>query len=228
ELGGSDQPVDELVLPKALRMGCVVRARVADERRFEAAGEQRSGAADRERLDPEPTLPGRSARASARLRGRIGVRHVVSIGQAATCLGRNCGPRQVRRVALRSWALAVIQQRMGLGARGVSLPMVAREAITGWLDGQEPAPRPGLGLQAAVFVTLRAPDLTRRGCMGSLEPLTDDVVEETQRAAILAAAKDPRFPALAYPELSELVIEVSVLGAAEPIVSAGELDPGRY
>lgn len=117
---------------------------------------------------------------------------------------------------------------MGLGARGVSLPVVAREAITGWLDGQEPAPRPGLGLQAAVFVTLRAPDLTLRGCMGSLEPLTDDVVEETQRAAILAAAKDPRFPALAYPELSELVIEVSVLGAAEPIVSAGELDPGRY
>lgn len=85
-----------------------------------------------------------------------------------------------------------------------------------------------LGLQAAVFVTLRRADLTLRGCMGSVTPMTQDVTDETRRAAILAASKDPRFPALHAHELSELVIEVSVLGAAEPILSAGELDPGRY
>lgn len=79
-----------------------------------------------------------------------------------------------------------------------------------------------------MFVTLRTPDLSLRGCMGCVEPVTDDVVDETRRAAILAATQDPRFPALAADELTELVVEVSVLGAAEPIVSAGELDPGRY
>ncbi|MEZ4374993.1 MAG: AmmeMemoRadiSam system protein A [Polyangiaceae bacterium] len=117
---------------------------------------------------------------------------------------------------------------MGLGVRGAKLTEIARQAIGAWLDGRQPDAVPPLKFEAAVFVTLRDASGNLRGCIGSLSPLTPDVTAETQRSAVLAASRDPRFPPLTRGEFLQLSIEVSVLGPPEAVVSAAELDPKRY
>lgn len=62
----------------------------------------------------------------------------------------------------------------------------------------------------AAFVTL-----TRnghlRGCIGSLAP-TRSLREDVSRNALAAAFRDPRFPPVTADELSQIEVEVSVLG----------------
>ena len=79
-----------------------------------------------------------------------------------------------------------------------------------------PDPPPRLTMPGAAFVTLRTQRGDLRGCIGSLEarrPLVEDVREN----AIAAALRDPRFPPVKAAELDNLVIEVSVLTAPEPL-----------
>jgi AmmeMemoRadiSam system protein A len=62
-----------------------------------------------------------------------------------------------------------------------------------------------------------------RGCVGSIEarrPLAEDVA----RNAFLAAFQDSRFDPLSERELAALDIELSVLGAPEPIAFASEAE----
>ena len=69
--------------------------------------------------------------------------------------------------------------------------------------------------QLACFVTLHKYGQLR-GCIGALEayqPLINDIAEH----AFAAAFKDPRFPPLSENEFDQLEIEISVLGAAEPM-----------
>lgn len=107
-------------------------------------------------------------------------------------------------------------------AFGRALLARARNAIAGALgEATRPEPpHPGLRRHGATFVTLRR-DGTLRGCIGTLRaerPLEDDV-----RAHALAAAfDDPRFAPLARAEYAALEIEVSLLGAAEPLTAASE------
>jgi AmmeMemoRadiSam system protein A len=79
-----------------------------------------------------------------------------------------------------------------------------------------------------VFVTLRNRDGSLRGCVGTTEPTTPSVSAETARSALLAASRDPRVPPVTAGEVPNLSIEVSVLGPAEPVTSASDLDPARY
>ena len=76
--------------------------------------------------------------------------------------------------------------------------------------------------ERATFVTLeRSGQL--RGCIGSLEahrPLVEDVAHN----AFAAAFSDPRFPPLAETELADLVLSISVLSPAEPMVFESEPD----
>jgi AmmeMemoRadiSam system protein A len=77
-------------------------------------------------------------------------------------------------------------------------------------------PPPRLNAPGAAFVTLRTRHGDLRGCIGSLEarrPLVEDVREN----AIAAALRDPRFSPVKAAELNDLVIEVSVLTAPEPL-----------
>jgi AmmeMemoRadiSam system protein A len=77
-------------------------------------------------------------------------------------------------------------------------------------------PPPRLNAPGAAFVTLRTRRGDLRGCIGSLEarrPLVEDVREN----AIAAALRDPRFPPVKAAELSNLVVEVSVLTAPQPL-----------
>jgi AmmeMemoRadiSam system protein A len=110
---------------------------------------------------------------------------------------------------------------------GPRLPAVARQAIEAFVQGRSgPAPNPGPS--AAVFVTLRRPDGSLRGCVGSTEPMTPSVIAETERSALLAASRDPRFSPVAEDEVAGLDIEVSVLMPTEPVQGLGDLDPARY
>jgi AmmeMemoRadiSam system protein A len=81
---------------------------------------------------------------------------------------------------------------------------------------------PALQVPRASFVTLKVEEQLR-GCIGSLEarhPLVVDVV----RNAYAAAFRDPRFPALTWPEFERLGIHLSLLNPAEPLPCCGEAD----
>ncbi len=110
------------------------------------------------------------------------------------------------------------------------LPAVAREAILARLDRRSPVLPAAHGIlsrRRAVFVTLRI-DGELRGCIGSLEAMHDDLVEETADRACAAAFEDPRFAPIHRDELEHCQIEVSVVGDLEPIDDPRKLDPARY
>ena len=103
--------------------------------------------------------------------------------------------------------------------RGV-LFMSARESIRSGL-GDVPAPTldyryyPELLRPCGAFVTLTK-DGNLRGCIGYItsdEPLFQTVCE----AALLAATEDPRFIPVQENELSDIVIEISVLSTPEKL-----------
>jgi len=117
----------------------------------------------------------------------------------------------------------------GLDDLGPALPRIAREAIQTQLSSGQRLVVPRQEAPAApVFVTLRNPDGSLRGCIGSLVAAERDVARESARSAVLAATRDPRFPAVTAEELPGLHIEVSVLMPEEPVSGISELDPARY
>jgi AmmeMemoRadiSam system protein A len=98
-----------------------------------------------------------------------------------------------------------------------------------------------VGVESAEFspLSLRDPQTTGgafvsihinddlRGCVGSLEsdrPLVDVV----RRCAVSAAVADPRFPALSSSEWPSASVEISVLGAVEPVADISEIEVGRH
>ena len=87
-----------------------------------------------------------------------------------------------------------------------------------------PDPPTALLAPAAAFVTLHL-DGQLRGCVGCLatdEPLWETVVS----AAVSAASRDPRFPAVTEHEVASLSIAVSVLGPALPLGDPSAFRPG--
>jgi len=112
----------------------------------------------------------------------------------------------------RQFLLSFARKTIEHAARGESSSEPAESDMTArlWAPG-------------AAFVTLhtRAGDL--RGCIGSLvahRALIDDV-----RANALAAAfEDPRFSPVTLREMPDLVVEISVLTAPEPLVYQGPED----
>jgi AmmeMemoRadiSam system protein A len=91
------------------------------------------------------------------------------------------------------------------------------------------APAPIEGEPAGVFVTIHTRSTGElRGCIGTIEPSEDSLIQETINNAIAAATRDPRFPPVRPRELDDLVIDVSVLYPPEPIDSIAQLDPKQY
>ncbi len=110
---------------------------------------------------------------------------------------------------------------------GIALTRRARNAIADTL-GLATAAEPhhaALARPGATFVTLhRAGEL--RGCIGSLEPYRP--LEHDVRANALAAAfRDPRFGPVAAHEFEALEIEVSLIGAAQPLAARDEPEAHR-
>jgi AmmeMemoRadiSam system protein A len=86
---------------------------------------------------------------------------------------------------------------------------------------------PEMQRRAGTFVTIRRGGQLR-GCIGTIEPVSDNVAEEVIRNAISAATRDPRFSPVRPGELGDLEIKVDVLGEQELVASVDDLDPKRY
>lgn len=99
---------------------------------------------------------------------------------------------------------------------GAFLVKLARNAIESYLSrGDIVAPPRNISARlmenAGVFVTLEThPKKNLRGCIGYPEPKMP-LAEATIRAAISAAAQDPRFPPVLKDEMKEMLVEVSIL-----------------
>ncbi|MGM0434371.1 MAG: AmmeMemoRadiSam system protein A [Pseudomonadota bacterium] len=106
---------------------------------------------------------------------------------------------------------------------------LARDSIregfeTGRPLAVDPAQWPeALQREGASFVTLKRPDGSLRGCIGTLEarqPLVTDVAEHAHAAAF----RDPRFQPLASHELAEVHLALSILSRPEPLPVASEAE----
>jgi AmmeMemoRadiSam system protein A len=102
--------------------------------------------------------------------------------------------------------------------QGQLLVRLARETIAARLGLSEAGSKkiPASDLTDTVFQEKRGTFVTLkikkqlRGCIGCLTP-SETILEGIQRNAINAAFNDPRFPALAGPELEQAEIEISIL-----------------
>jgi AmmeMemoRadiSam system protein A len=109
---------------------------------------------------------------------------------------------------------------------------LAREAIAAHLEGRPwvaatASEHAALRVPQGAFVTLRRrADHSLRGCIGHVQP-ERPLAETVTEAAVAAATHDPRFPAVTIEELLALQVEVSVLGAAQPI-RAEDVEVGRH
>ncbi len=81
--------------------------------------------------------------------------------------------------------------------------------------------------QAGAFVSLHKKG-ELRGCIGTIQPMRQNLAEEIIDNAISAATRDPRFPPLQPSELADLEISVDVLTPPEPIESIADQDPKQH
>ena len=86
---------------------------------------------------------------------------------------------------------------------------------------------PDLRRRAGTFVSLKKRG-ELRGCIGTIEPLRDNLAVEIVENAISAASKDPRFQPVAEEELAELTVSVDILSVPERVTGPGDLDVRRY
>jgi AmmeMemoRadiSam system protein A/AmmeMemoRadiSam system protein B len=112
------------------------------------------------------------------------------------------------------------------------LPALARLAVeTFVLTGKQikPPEKPSspLSARAGCFVSIKAFDGDLRGCIGTIEPIKQNLAQELIANAISAATRDPRFDPVAAGELKDLRYSVDILGASEP-TSFEDLDPKIY
>ncbi|HKQ04965.1 MAG TPA: AmmeMemoRadiSam system protein A [Blastocatellia bacterium] len=110
---------------------------------------------------------------------------------------------------------------------------LARRAVEAFIrDGQvleTPEGMTGVLVErAGVFVTLRMRSGELRGCIGTIQPTSENVASEIIANAISAATRDPRFLPVRPDELSDLTYGVDVLSLPEPVSGIEDLDPSQY
>lgn len=108
----------------------------------------------------------------------------------------------------------------------------ARESLTYHLTAQPfdkliiPG-EPLLKEKRSCFVTLKK-DGHLRGCIGTVQPVRENLASEIKHNAIAAGTQDNRFWPIQPDELPLISISVDVLGEMEKISGPEELDPQRY
>lgn len=112
------------------------------------------------------------------------------------------------------------------------LVRLAEETIRNYIqEGRVISPpeevTPEMRKRAGVFVSLKKRGQLR-GCIGTIEPIEENVAQEIIRNAIAAATRDPRFPPVRREELDDLDISVDVLTTPEPVRGIEDLDPKQY
>lgn len=95
------------------------------------------------------------------------------------------------------------------------------------LKAPDGLPEEMMKTKAGVFVSIHK-NGELRGCIGTILSTKKNVAEEIIANAISASTRDPRFHAITEDELSELEINVDVLGEPELIESPEQLDVKRY
>jgi AmmeMemoRadiSam system protein A len=81
--------------------------------------------------------------------------------------------------------------------------------------------------KAGVFVSIKK-EGKLRGCIGTFQPVTENVAFEIIQNAISAATRDPRFPPVNSSELEHLEYSVDVLTEPEKVTTKKDLDPKKY
>lgn len=94
-------------------------------------------------------------------------------------------------------------------------------------DVPDGLPEEMLSTSAGAFVSIhKGGEL--RGCIGTILATEPNLAREIIANAVSASTRDPRFDPITQDELSQLEINVDVLGEAEDIDSIGQLDVKRY
>ena len=110
---------------------------------------------------------------------------------------------------------------------------LAREVVEYYVKNKIALPLPEwtsgelLKNRAGVFVSVHKFG-NLRGCIGTIEPVRENIANEIIKNAISAVSEDPRFSAVTEDELKYLDINVDVLGKAEKIKTEAELDVKKY
>lgn len=112
------------------------------------------------------------------------------------------------------------------------LVRLARRRLESYVRGERGKPDvgevpPAFRKPGGVFVSIKK-DGMLRGCIGTILPTRDSVVEEVLENAVSAGTRDPRFAPVRPEELDELEYSVDVLGEPEPVDGPDELDPKKY
>lgn len=113
------------------------------------------------------------------------------------------------------------------------LVKIARESISYYLTKgkfmrtPEIQERDLLDKKAGVFVSLKKYGHLR-GCIGTIEPTKDSLIEEVIRNAVSAAVSDPRFEPVLIEEMDDIIISVDVLEKPEKVSLLKELNPQIY
>jgi len=86
---------------------------------------------------------------------------------------------------------------------------------------------PVMKKQAGVFVSLHKFGQLR-GCIGTFEPVQENVAREVIVNAVSSATRDPRFPPVTPRELKDLEYSVDVLTKPRPVKDQALLDPKKH
>src|SRR6478672_3036501 len=113
-----------------------------------------------------------------------------------------------------------------------ALPALARFAVETFVRTGKQIEVPAqasvlLSGRAACFVSIKTDEGDLRGCIGTIEPVKENLAEELIANAINAASRDPRFDPVSANDLRRLRYSVDILSAPEPATFA-DLDPKVY
>jgi AmmeMemoRadiSam system protein A len=108
---------------------------------------------------------------------------------------------------------------------------LARETVENYIcDGKTVRPgelTPEMKEKAGVFVSIHKLGQLR-GCIGTFEPIKENVAEEIIANAISSATRDPRFPPVGASELVDLEYNVDILSRPEKVEGVAQLDAKKY
>jgi AmmeMemoRadiSam system protein A len=83
-------------------------------------------------------------------------------------------------------------------------------------------------IERACFVTIHNKDGSLRGCIGTIEPRTENLWLEIISNAVSACSRDPRFNPVTKDELNKIEVSVDVLSVPERVDDIKTLDPKKY
>ena len=92
----------------------------------------------------------------------------------------------------------------------------------------ENVPEELFNIRRGCFVSLHLTSGELRGCIGTIEPVEENLYKEIVRNAISSASRDTRFSPVRMSEMDEIEISVDVLSEPEKVHSLQELDPVKY